>query len=1022
VKSISSLCLVTFLSFISFQAAQAETRFSPVDFGSVAVGENASAYQSLSFAFTDLSNSPTFSFQFGVSFRSGKVVCNPDYTSCTLSTWFVPSAPGVSRDAVVVRDSDGNLIGRMVVSGTGLGALPAFTPGVTGSRPGYFYGMGGMILDASGNLYMSDYVNNVVSKLDALDGHVTVVAGMPPVRGYSGDGDLAVNALLRAPGNLALDALGNLYISDVENHVVRRVDAVTGIISTVAGTGVAGVYGDGLLATSAQLNLPRGLAFDGAGNLFIADSANNRIRRVDAVSGRISTVAGTGSPGHSGDDGPAVSATLWTPADVAFDSHGYMYIGDTGNFVIRVVKDGIISRYAGVAGMYGSPVDGSPALTTAFNAPVNLAFDTANNLYLAEYNAVARISPLDPNTVSVIKTAYISANGVLEDPRGTIYLKTTPVQTISATGAPVQFESTHPGQTSPSKRIVLSNLGNRDLTIASIAVSGAAASEFQQKNNCESTVAPGATCNIDIVFKPSTSGARSAALVVKDNAPGGSQTIALNGTGLSAGMAVLSTTSLGFGAQALGTKSAPQTVTLSNPGTGPLRIYSITSSNAYPNVHNCGATLAPGGSCIITVWFLPIFEGSESGGMLNVSTDSSEGTRTVSFNGSVIYRYSCSVSSATLSFGKRNVSTAASTNKVTVTNTGNATVYVQSSLSGPDSSFSMGINSCRYLSPGSSCQIYVTFTPKILGPHGAELGITVSKIANTYTVVLSGYANGPIDYDRDGHRDYAIWRPDNGTWAINPSSNRFSIITQQWGLLGDIPLPGDYDGDGITDYAVWRPSDGVWYVAPGKDPSQFVTQQWGLAGDIPVKADFDGDGKLDYAVWRPSNGTWYVINSAHCEVVIQQWGLPGDVPVAGDFDGDGRADFAVWRPSEGNWYVIRSSFPSLPIVQQWGLTGDVPVPGDYDGDGRTDFAVWRPSNGIWYVITSGTGAIFGSNAGAIFRQWGLSGDVPVPEDYDGDGKTDFSVWRPTEGTWYTILSSQPLPAVRQWGLSTDVPL
>lgn len=265
---------------------------------------------------------------------------------------------------------------------------------------------GVVVVGQNGTVYFTSRGVHRVFALEA-NGDVRAVAGSG-VKGFSGDGGPALLASLNDPFGLAVDAAGSVYISDSENSRIRRVDSATGMITTFAGTGSFGYSGDGGAATSARLARPYGLALDVNGSLFIADSSNNVIRRI-AADGVITTVAGNNRGTFAGDGGPATSASLSSPYAVAFDSAGAMYIADRGNQRIRkVASDGTISTWMGT-GQSSHAGDGGPAARAVISDPYAIVFDTAGNAYLAE-NGNRRVRKVGPNGGTV---STIAGNGVL---------------------------------------------------------------------------------------------------------------------------------------------------------------------------------------------------------------------------------------------------------------------------------------------------------------------------------------------------------------------------------------------------------------------------------------------------------------------------------------------------------------------------------------------------------------------------------------------------------------------------------
>ncbi|MEO8072658.1 MAG: VCBS repeat-containing protein, partial [Acidobacteriota bacterium] len=256
--------------------------------------------------------------------------------------------------------------------------------------------------------------------------------------------------------------------------------------------------------------------------------------------------------------------------------------------------------------------------------------------------------------------------------------------------------------------------------------------------------------------------------------------------------------------------------------------------------------------------------------------------------------------------------------------------------------------------------------------------------------------------------------------VFNPSTTEIEFVNSQTPIAPPVTSRAttayDFDGDHKADISVFR--DGNWYI--NRSELGFTAVPFGAKGDKLVSADYDGDHKADVAVYRVEDtgkGYFYILNSRSGIFLPVQFGLSSDVPVVGDYDGDGISDMAVYREGknvgdESFIYYRPSGTPGADFTTiQLGVKGDIPVVGDYDGDGKTDAAVYRPSNGVWYMLQSRDG----------FKgvQFGISTDIPVAADYDGDGKTDLAVYR--GGTWYLLQSTAGFTGL-QFGIASDMPV
>jgi large repetitive protein len=473
--------------------------------------------------------------------------------SCTVSVVFSPRYPGVRQGAVVAK-AGATLLASTLISGVGEGGLPVLMPGtintVAGDGDWIFQHDGipatqapiflpsGLAVDAAGDLFLCDTSNNRVRRVDAATGFISTVAGNGSP-GAAGDGSQATLAELNNPSGLAIDGAGDLYIADTGNNVVRRVDAVSGVITTFAGVmGSTGYSGDGGAATSALLSSPRGLALMPGGDLVITDSANNAIRLVNILSHQIQTVAGNGTAGYNGDGIAATAAELNDPYGVAVRSDGAIAIADLENQRVRLVNlAGIISTAAGPAQQLDLPAD--------------VAFDPGGDLFIAD-TGNNRVRVMFGGTIqSVAGTGNEQFTGdggpasqagiygpyaLFLDAAGNLWVSDTfhnRVREISGSFLGFTYSTIKVGNVSPPQPGTLYNQGNANLVLSAPVLNQAALDSATTTCN-QSAMLPAAFCTMGVEFAPTQVGAAiTGSITWPSNAPNVSPVDGLSGQVLS---------------------------------------------------------------------------------------------------------------------------------------------------------------------------------------------------------------------------------------------------------------------------------------------------------------------------------------------------------------------------------------------------------------------------------------------------------------------------------------------------------
>jgi len=713
-----------------------------VDFGSVNVGSTGAAV-SLSFTFdtggtlgstTVLTQGVT-----GLDFvDAGAGTCATNGTShtynagdsCTVNVTFAPNYAGTRYGAAVLKNAGGNVIATGYIYGTGVGPQVAFPPGALKtivdsglSNPA------GVTVDGSGNLYVTDTYNNRVLKETLSGGSYTET--------------VLLSAGLRAPYGLAIDGAGNLYIVDTLNRrILKETVSVSGYAETV-------LVGSGLHSTS-------GIAVDGNGNVYYCNSSSN-----SGDLGIQSVVKKTLSGGSYTDSTVAdISTGLDNPIGVAVDASGNVYIADY--HISKVWKE--------------TPSGGGYTQTTVgsgLNHPSGVAVDGRGNVYIADtgnLRVLKEALSAGSYTQTTMTTALQFSVGLAVDGNGNLYIvdydKSKVLELNIADPPALNFADTNVGSTSSDspQTVTVQNIGNADLTFPLPATGGnpsistgftlggsGTCPQLSPSSFGPGTLTPGSSCTLPVSFSPTVSGINHGSLVLTDNAlnatPSTTQTVLLNGTGVgsAAPQAVLSPTSLVFSNVVVDSTSVAQIVTLSNAGTAALSITSIkiigSDFEQFAQTSNCGASLAAGASCTISVTFTAPAAGNYSS-TLSVADNATGSPQTIALTGTGVAAAApkAVLSPTSLSFSNTTTGATAAALTVQLSNPGNAALSITGiSIVGSGASAFIQTSGCgATLAAGATCSISVTFTPSAAASYSAALTVADNATGSPQTVALAG--------------------------------------------------------------------------------------------------------------------------------------------------------------------------------------------------------------------------------------------------------------------------------------------
>jgi sugar lactone lactonase YvrE len=593
------------------------------------------------------------------------------------------------------------------VAGNGTGGFSGDGSAATSAE---LYYPEGVAVTGSGSVYVGDSNNNRV-RLFTVGGNINTVAGNGSATVETLLNNVAPQGVvLQYPYGLAVDSSNDVYVAESHNYMVRELVHSSNLVNFFAGDGTYGYLGDGGPATSAEMTYDYGVAKDSSGNVYIADSANYIVRVVNSA-GIISTFAGIPQrPGFNGDGGPATSALLYSPNDVAVDKAGSVYIADYSNYVIRKVTGGTISTIAGIGGRPGYSGDGGLATSALMYSPTAVAVDPAGNVFIADYNN-CRIREVFAATGIITTVAgngncAFTGDGVAVE-NGIGYPQGIAVDANDNIFIGDYFE-----------RVRWVNPNGVMTTIAGNGTAGYSGDG-------------GLATNAELYEPTGVALDTSGNILVSDYNN-------LRVRSISAFPALNSNySSLSFGLTSVGSTSTPQAITLS--ALGPLSIFNISASANFSETDDCPASMPNGTVCTMYVYFVPTASGTLNGSITVNDNGFFNSVNTISLTG---LGSSISLTGAPINFGNQLVKTTSAAKTVTVKNTGTAAITMGTITLNETTDFAISSNTCpasgSKLNGGSSCTIGVTFTPASTGAKKGAVLIADSDPTSPQLVGLSG--------------------------------------------------------------------------------------------------------------------------------------------------------------------------------------------------------------------------------------------------------------------------------------------